>query len=373
MYLEKTLIAKIRAGCSLGFDLTPDNIPTDFAIFADYDAPYPPPGYLPFSSLEVGNGDTYGFYWPIGKEGCSPLVATTLHDNHMVFPMASCFERAIKLIHACGLAEGEVEEVAEAFEIDLSGVPRIDGDESVFFFHKSASALLEIDDASPSILLSVARTALSKRDFATAEKYVIRATQILPEYYDAWALLAELRQQKHDRTGFIEAALRAISSPLSFAANDRIKLLAAIQDLPSSAAADRKDPIWKRRKSLTFTSNYYQSRDIEHLIKAGDEFHAAGQYLRVVQIVLLIGDLMGYQDRFLISEYLAGNTSAFQDRSYLPWQALRPGLRQAYIDANLTARLVTLEKDPEPDSKTHAAGRATAGNYFFPAPASKLG
>ncbi len=342
MYLEESLIAKIRAGRSLGFDLTPDNTPTGFKQSGTFDSHYPPPGYLPFDVLAVGNGDTYGFYWPIGKEDCPPLVLTTMHDAWSVFPVASTFERALRLIHACGLAEGEVEEIAEQFEVDLSGLPSIGDDNSVSLFGKSASALLEIDDSSPSILLAVARTARSAGDLVTAEKFVVRATELLPEYSDAWQLLAELRQQAHNQPGFIDAALRALSSPFSFGARDRGKLLISLQELPDSACAEPHDPIWTRRRSLTFSDNFYESPDLPLLTDAIAEFHSARQYLRAVHLQLLFGDLIDQQDCFLIREYVAGHTTAFQDRSRLPWKGFRADLRQAHIAANLTARLLVV-------------------------------
>ncbi|MDF3837714.1 hypothetical protein P3W85_32950 [Cupriavidus basilensis] len=40
-------------------------------------SPYPPLGFQPFAEGELGNGDTFGLYWPIGEEGYEPLVVET--------------------------------------------------------------------------------------------------------------------------------------------------------------------------------------------------------------------------------------------------------------------------------------------------------
>lgn len=350
MYLPEPLITKIRAGLSLGFDLTSDNIPCDFANSGDRETTYPPPGYLEFKILAVGNGDTYGFYWPVGKENSPPLVVTTMHDSWFVFPVASSFERAIRLLHVCQLGgdedadecESEVEAIAKQFEIDLSDLPTLENDDSVFLFRKSASALLKIDDSSPGLLHAAALEARALGDLVAAENHATRATQLLPEYSDAWDLLARIRQQNRNLPGFIEAALRALSTPFSFGARSRNELLAALQGLPDSACSDANDPIWVRRKMLTFSEDFYKSPDLLLLSEAVGEFQAAHQDVRAIHLQLTIGDLMGFQDGFLVREYLAGHTTAFHDRSRLPWKSYRASLRQSHITANLAARLSVL-------------------------------
>lgn len=352
MHLAESLIAKIRAGYTLGFDLTADNIPCDFANSGDRETAYPPPGYLPFDVLAVGNGDTYGFYWPVGKENSPPFVVTTMHDGWFVFPVASSFERAIRLLYACQFGrdeeddadecESEIESLAKQFQIDLSDLPILENDDSVFFFEKPASALLKIDDSSPGLLRAAALEARALGDLVAAEEHVTRATQLFPEYSDAWDLLARIRQQNRNLPGFIEAALRALSTPFSFGARNRIELLTALQGLPDSACSDANDPIWVRRKLLTFTDDFYKSPDLPLLSEAVGEFQAAHQDVRAIHLQLTIGDLMGFQDCFLIREYQAGHTTAFHDRSRLRWKSYRAALRHAHITANLDARLAVL-------------------------------
>ncbi|MGK5029675.1 hypothetical protein [Janthinobacterium sp. MDT1-19] len=39
-----------------------------------HDTPYPPLGFSPFFEGALGNGDTFGLYWPIGREAFEPIV-----------------------------------------------------------------------------------------------------------------------------------------------------------------------------------------------------------------------------------------------------------------------------------------------------------
>src|SRR5262245_33624700 len=59
---------------------------------------YPPLGYLPWDVFEVGNGDTYGYYWPVGHEDREPLVCTTEHDVFRVVPIASDLAGCLRLL-----------------------------------------------------------------------------------------------------------------------------------------------------------------------------------------------------------------------------------------------------------------------------------
>src|ERR1700733_3825903 len=43
--------------------------------------PYPPLGFYSIAEHELGNGDCFGLYWPIGREDHEPIVAETFHDE----------------------------------------------------------------------------------------------------------------------------------------------------------------------------------------------------------------------------------------------------------------------------------------------------
>src|SRR5262245_37502154 len=56
-----------------------------------------PPGFLPWGRFEIGNGDVFGYYWPIGREGESPIVCLTYHDAWSAIPLSSSLESLIAL------------------------------------------------------------------------------------------------------------------------------------------------------------------------------------------------------------------------------------------------------------------------------------
>src|SRR5688572_18756413 len=120
-HVPPNIAAKICAGVELG--LTCDD---RGALHGGFDtgwgggAPYPPPGYLPWNRLEVGNGDTYGYYWPIGRESHPPLVCTVMHDAWELFPLATSLESAVRLHIAAGMQCEEWTELAEDFGISTA-------------------------------------------------------------------------------------------------------------------------------------------------------------------------------------------------------------------------------------------------------------
>jgi hypothetical protein len=85
---------------------------------------YPPPGYLPWNILDVGNGDTYGYYWPIGREDGPPVVCTLMHDAGALLPVASSLASCIRLhlLARNGNLE-ELVETARTFAVDIADIP----------------------------------------------------------------------------------------------------------------------------------------------------------------------------------------------------------------------------------------------------------
>src|SRR6202048_5285483 len=61
-----------------------------------YDTPYPPLGFCAIAEHQLGNGDAFGLYWPVGHEDCEPIVAETYHDEWHVEPHFSSLERFLE-------------------------------------------------------------------------------------------------------------------------------------------------------------------------------------------------------------------------------------------------------------------------------------
>ena len=51
-----------------------------------YESTYPPLGFHEFSEHQLGNGDVFGLYWPVGYEDDEPLIAETWHDEWSIRP-----------------------------------------------------------------------------------------------------------------------------------------------------------------------------------------------------------------------------------------------------------------------------------------------
>ena len=58
-----------------------------------WEVPYPPLGFYAFAEHQLGNGDVYGLYWPIGHEDREPIVGETYHDEWSLKPHFSSLDR----------------------------------------------------------------------------------------------------------------------------------------------------------------------------------------------------------------------------------------------------------------------------------------
>jgi hypothetical protein len=67
-----------------------DRITLDSAFVARH--PYPPLGFLPFLENQLGNGDYFGLYWPVGRETEEPLVVEMQHDGWSMCPAFSSLD-----------------------------------------------------------------------------------------------------------------------------------------------------------------------------------------------------------------------------------------------------------------------------------------
>lgn len=59
------------------------------AQFHEHPDPYPPIGFCSFADHELGNGDTFGLYWPFGREAREPIICEIWHDEGALVPMFS--------------------------------------------------------------------------------------------------------------------------------------------------------------------------------------------------------------------------------------------------------------------------------------------
>jgi hypothetical protein len=269
----------------------------------------------------LGNGDEYGYYWPLGKEATHPLVAMMSHDCGALIPVASSIE-ALARIGGCrevtALVSGERDQSDdEGFEDEQTGL--------------TLAEKLAIDPGSPHLLAANADSAMAKNELEGAEALYLRAIDMLPEYTAAHFGLAMLyrRQRKTDLA--IRWILEAIRSPLCFQgasfwsetslplnrADFRRKCLmwlqqARAEDAPTTAT----DPLFQVRDRLTFASGVKTIDDFALYDQVIDEYVACGRVQDAIRILMLVGELMmcetvsfreragftlsGYRDRLLI-------------------------------------------------------------------------
>ena len=99
----------------------PDGLPHRPAV---YSMVYPPVGFFPFAG--TGNGDYYGFYWPIGREDSLPIVAYSSHDAYAIIPEHGDLQSAGR----CQLARSKEHELTYEFRCDFASakepLPKVD-------------------------------------------------------------------------------------------------------------------------------------------------------------------------------------------------------------------------------------------------------
>ncbi len=309
---------------------------------------YPPPGYLPWRALEVGNGDTYGFYWPIGREDGRPIICTLTHDDWAILPVASDLPACIRLHLLTGLGDREeLLALADAFAVTIADV--VDGradhradhpadrsagssevededaeeeeDQIEFWGAWTADDLLAIDPGSPHARLMAARNAIADRRLPTAEEHLGVALAGLPEYAEAWSLLALVYRQKPDHGKSVGAMMRALTSPHCFGASDRHRLAGWMQRMKDSTYAGQ-DPMWARRAELMEDPGLAVW---EELI---DAYHEARLGERAVGLRIATGELMSRET--VSAQERAGWSEAIY-REKLKTDLKRAGLRERLV------------------------------------------
>ena len=179
--------------------------------------PYPSLGFVPIYDAELGNGDYYGLYWPLGKENNDPFVCDMLHDEGRLEVSFSSLGKFIEWL-------------------DLNDWER--GEEEVE------------DPESPSVMFNKAKSFYSGSDVQPAIELLTLACSNFPEISEYWyALSSQLR-----RVGNIEksakAALKALNSNWVFG----IPSQGTIQSLKSPQFIEvlDQDPIIQRISELSF-------------------------------------------------------------------------------------------------------------------------
>lgn len=231
---------------------------------------YPPLGFTPFAEGALGNGDTFGLYWPIGREASEPIVVETWHDEWRIQPHFSSLDAFLQA-HA-------------AAEDEYVGTPS-----------------LADDPASPRAAFLEAKELIAQRKPDAAIALLEGALAIVPEYTDALTLL----HGQYVRAGRIDdavtVAIQAIISPPSFGGPP----LKALQWLRTQPVPEGEiDPIWRACGQLSFNfGGSKDNADYPVLLAAIDTYLAQGKHVYAATLMQTYAELMSaetvsFQERY---------------------------------------------------------------------------
>jgi tetratricopeptide (TPR) repeat protein len=248
-----------------------DRITLDHA----FEAPdfYPPLGFYPFAEHELGNGDTFGLYWPFGREQEEPIVAELRHDEWRLAPMYS------KLDVFLGVAEPLEEE-------DYPEPPS-----------------LERDPRSPFACFAGAKEELRAQRVEAAVALLERAVGVLPEYTEALNALGAqyIRLGRHEEA--CKVAVQAIISPPCFGERPTklLRWFASQKDVP---AALEHDPVAAIRGGLRLVfGGSKEYPDYPRLLEAIGRYVQQSEVLKAITLMQTYGELMcaetvSFQERY---------------------------------------------------------------------------
>jgi tetratricopeptide (TPR) repeat protein len=253
---------------------------------------YPPLGFYPFSECELGNGDTFGLYWPFGREPEEPIVAEVRHDEWRLVPGYS------KLGAFLGAAAQSLEEEEYPEPPSLDDDPR-----------------------SPLACLAAAQEELRAQRVEPAVGLLERAVAVLPEYTEALSALGAqyIRLGMHEEA--CEVAVRAIISPPCFGARPTklLRWLASQKDAPPSLV---HDPVWALRGGLRLVfGGTRENPDYPQLLEAIERYVEQYELVKAILLMQTYGELM------------SAETVAFQERYGFKPAELK--MRQVELSARL--------------------------------------
>jgi hypothetical protein len=231
-------------------------------------------GFVPIAEGQLGNGDHFGFYWPIGQEDREPLVVEVWHDDWSLQPK---FSRVARFIEALG---------------DEDSPPD--------------TPSLSDDPDSPLALFLAAKEAMRDGP-GGAIAHLQSAVARLPEFRDAQALLAAQYRRVGDHANSVRAAIAAIISPGCFGAAP-VQLARWLSAQTSCPPEIEADPVWRVRERLTLRFGGVKENDQYDLLgHAIDEYIGRGQYGRATTLMQMYAQEMAretisFRDRYSYAE-----------------------------------------------------------------------
>lgn len=227
---------------------------------------YLPLGFVGFSAHQLGNGDCFGFYWPVGQEGGEPLIAETQHDDGRLNPAFSGL--AFFLRKTKGLAFDEWTEAPTEEE----------------------------DPDAPLSRYTKARKLIARQAFEEAIFELENAVARLPEYTEALAALAGQYLRLGRTDDACRLAVQMIISPPAFgfggAVDNITRWFSQLETCPPDLL---DDPIWQGRACLAAgvaSGGAKESPAYAVLREAMDAYAANGEWVRVLTLMQTYSDFM---------------------------------------------------------------------------------
>lgn len=300
---------------------------------------YPPVGFVAISELlggDIGNGDSYGYYWPIGREDRNPLVARKSHYTSTIIPIASSIESAFRLGFPVGTGMDEL--------------PRSDRDRPPVGDEGDLAERLTIDPDSPLLLVANADVHLSSGEYDRAASLYERAVELFPEYTAAHIGLAVLCRRWRKKRESYRWMIAALSSPMIFwggtwwaedhLPSERVlrhdyrkKFLYWLRQARPDEASELADhPLFAARGRLTFASGVTTNDDYPILDESIGMLIDSGRALDAVRLAMLYGELMGTE------------TVSFKERYAFTEETQKARLLRTFVAAGLDERAELLNE-----------------------------
>lgn len=231
---------------------------------------YLPLGFVTFEAHQLGNGDYFGFYWPVGRENTEPLIAETQHDSGRLEPGFSSLK---------------------AFLEKTEGIDSHDWIELPTF---------EEDPDSPRNCYRKARDLIAKKAFDPAVAQLEKAVAALPEYTEALATLAGQYLRMGRTEEACRLAVQIIISPPSFGFGGAVDNIARWFSRLDTGPVDlTEDPIWKGRAKLASipTGGTKDSQAYPVLREAIDTYAERGEFMKALILMQTYSDFMNSETR----------------------------------------------------------------------------
>lgn len=250
--------------------------------------PYPALGFCRIAEHELGNGDCFGLYWPIGREDQEPIVVETFHDEGSLRPHFSSLDR---FLAAAKRTEEDSDDDA------IIGTPS---------FHD--------DPLSPAACLDAARSHLKSQNAEAAIGCLETAVSVLPEYTEAQSLLSAQYRRVGRHQAAIKSAIQAIISPPSFGI--RPTQIATWLGRQSTCPSDlAEDPVWLHRERLTLKfGGVKENNQYEILSDAIQRYLQQSAFVPALTLMQTYTELMSNETISFRERY------AFNEIAFVAWQ-----------------------------------------------------